>query len=615
MPQQTGARFGSELLEDLAAGVNAFLQAKVKYRQTEDASARQEALLEMKQHDYELRTRMQDFREGAPDRADVVRAEERKLELEDQDRTERIAKEKQDRIDTQKKEESDRIDKKRTDAIAFYEKKIDRLQSEKDAATDFGEKAKIQAEIDRAESTIEGLTTETKVTPPTSTEVTSDFERAERKQRVQRITEGFARGDYGEDEYQRRLDAEYGIEAAPSETTGGGGGGASDDGISDAKLEALLSQTRADGTPVYSPVQEASIRARVDSGATLTSTDLKPWVEGPLTTADLATIISSHVKGTDITHQEVLQLGEFLKSRVSSLTGRNPFAPVIIESAISELASIPAGAPGSGERWDAFSDANIEGKYSDAFQPFLNVATSQLSFYPKEAREGLLYSLDNWAKLGARTGDYSALTEQILLLGKRKSSTNMQKRIESGGLLLQAAFKMRESLKVLEKAGVDIGRLPGLTEKAKQRLLGTVGEPLRKEVAVAIDVLRSQYLLALSGAAVSEGEFQRTAEDFIDLLNDEDLNTATVNGLLKISQEFMFNSYRGVFGRQIEKVLDEVTDGNGSEVLIDAIIGTTVATTFANVGDAVIPYPPTETPDNKPKEPRKGGFRVKPEGQ
>ena len=153
-----------------------------------------------------------------------------------------------------------------------------------------------------------------------------------------RITEGFARGDYGEDEYQRRLDAEYGIEAAPSETTGGGG--ASDDGISDTKLEALLSQTRADGTPVYSAVQEASIRARVDSGATLTSTDLKPWVEGPLTTADLATIISSHVKGTDITHQEVLQLGEFLKSRVSSLTGRNPFAPVIIESAIAELASI-----------------------------------------------------------------------------------------------------------------------------------------------------------------------------------------------------------------------------------------------------------------------------------
>ena len=120
----------------------------------------------MKQHDYELRTRMQDFNEGAPDRADVVREQERKFEMEDQDREERIAKAKQDRIDTQKKEESVRIDKKRTDAIAFYEKKIDRLQSEKDAATDFGEKAKIQAEINRAESTIEGLTTETKSNAP-----------------------------------------------------------------------------------------------------------------------------------------------------------------------------------------------------------------------------------------------------------------------------------------------------------------------------------------------------------------------------------------------------------------------------------------------------------------
>ena len=42
--RQTGARFASGLLEDLAAGVNAFLQAKVKYRQSEDANARQEAL-------------------------------------------------------------------------------------------------------------------------------------------------------------------------------------------------------------------------------------------------------------------------------------------------------------------------------------------------------------------------------------------------------------------------------------------------------------------------------------------------------------------------------------------------------------------------------------------
>ena len=168
MPQQTGARFGSELLEDLAAGVNAFLQAKVKYRQTEDASARQEALLEMKQHDYELRTRMQDFNEGAPDRADVVRAEARKNELADQDRAERIAKENQDRADALKKAEEDKLEKRRTDAITFHEKKIDRLEAKLAASTDRVEQAKIQAEIDRAESTIEGLTTRTRTAPPTS---------------------------------------------------------------------------------------------------------------------------------------------------------------------------------------------------------------------------------------------------------------------------------------------------------------------------------------------------------------------------------------------------------------------------------------------------------------
>ena len=278
MPQQTGARFGSELLEDLAAGVNAFLQAKVKYRQTEDASARQEALLEMKQHDYELRTRMQDFREGAPDRADVVREQERKFEMEDQDRTERIAKEKQDRTDAQKKDESDRIDKKRTDAIAFYEKKIDRLQAEKDAATDWPDKAKIQAEIDRAESTIEGLTTETRVTPPTSVEVKSDFERADRKQRIGRIHSGFARGEYDEDEFQRRLDAEYGIEPAPSDApVTSTDGDSSGESVFTSRLEETLAQKNPDGTPVYSPAQIAAIRTRVDSGATLTSTDLKPW--------------------------------------------------------------------------------------------------------------------------------------------------------------------------------------------------------------------------------------------------------------------------------------------------------------------------------------------------
>ena len=285
-----GAQIAMDAARGLAAGIRAYLEAKVMVHQATTEREKQLARRLLDEKRLRLQERQQALVEGGFQWEQSAPGQAGKAQAKLWEREDKLNHEKLAREDQLKNDEYDRQEKRRSEAIHFYEKKIERLQAAKATSTDHVDQAKIQAEIDRVEANIERLISRAQTDSPASADLSSDLNRTRRKERIQRIQEGYVRGEYDEDEFQRRLDKEYGIAPAPAKTTdtptssletetASTNSADSERNTLADTLEATLAQRDEEGNPVYGEIQKNAIRAKVASGGKLAAIELEPWAK------------------------------------------------------------------------------------------------------------------------------------------------------------------------------------------------------------------------------------------------------------------------------------------------------------------------------------------------
>lgn len=563
-----GAQIGMDAARGLAAGIRAYLEAKVMVHQAKTEREKQVAQRLLDEKRVRLQARQQalvegryEREQGAPGRAEVGKAKLRESE-------DKLNQEKMARDDQLKNDELDRQEKQRIEAIRFYEKKIERLQAAKATSTDHVDQAKIQAEIDRVEANTERLITRAQTHAPA--EVSSDLNRTRRKERIQRIHEGYMRGEYDEDEFQRRLDKEYGIGPAPAKTTDTPTSGKGTDGTTTTSadsegytledtLETTLAQRDEEGNPVYGEVQENAIRAKVASGGKLTRIDLEPWAKEEQDVLDIIADANRTAVETapDLTPLHPSEQGAILIA-ASEYVGRNlreQMAEVLTQAALL--------APEGENRVDFAVSAIKRGAVTPGYEPYRGIGAQLqsntgaqwnskyieniLDKRIEEAREIERENTGQENKENLLKDDEAQqyVLSEMFRLGVHNLDSDMQRLYRGHQMLLLGAERLQRIMNKLKREEMDFSLFDGMWDDIRARLRGAATDPRYETFRPELKLLQTAFMKIRSGLAMTNQEQSLFDDIFTSYLRNFDTATARIEGLIDESETQTVVTARG----------------------------------------------------------------------
>ena len=574
-----GAQIAMDAARGLAAGIRAYLEAKVMVHQAKTEREKQfarrlldEKRLRLQEQQQELVEGRFQWEQGVPGQA--AKAQAKLWEREDKLNQEKIARE-----DQLKNDEYDRQEKRRSEAIQFYEKKIERLQAAKATSTDHVEQANIQAEIDRVEANIERLITHAQTDSPASADMSSDLNRTRRKERIQRIQEGYVRGEFDEDEFQRRLDKEYGIAPVPAKTTDTPTSsletGADSTNSADSErntledtLEATLAQRDEEGNPVYGEIQKNAIRA---SGGKLAAIELEPWAKeeqdvfetiadanrtAAAAAPDLTPLHPSEQGAILIAAREYA--GRKLQAQMAEvLTQAALLAPEgenrvdFAVSAIQRRTVAPGYEPyrGIGEHLQSNAGAKWHGKIIE------NILDRRIEEARIIERENT--GQENKESLLKDDEAQQYVLSEMFRLGLRNLDADMRRMYRGQQMLLMGAERLQRVMNTLKRQEMDFSLFDGTWSDIRARLIGAVTDSRYETFRSELKLIRSAFMQIRSGLTMTNREQSLYDDIFALYLKNFDTATARIEGLIDESQAETIVTARGeILGAQHFELFD-----------------------------------------------------------
>jgi len=563
-----GAQIGMDAARGLAAGIRAYLEAKVVVQQAKTEREKQLARRFLGEKRLRLQERQQALVEGrfeweqsAPGRAEKAQA--KLWEREDKLNQEKIARE-----DQLKNDEYDRQEKQRIEAIQFYEKKIERLQAAKATSTDHVDQAKIQAEIDRVEANIERLITHAQTDSPASADLSSDLNRTRRKERIQRIHEGYVRGEYDEDEFQRRLDKEYGI--APAKTTdtptssletetASTNSADSERNTLEDTLEATLAQRDEEGNPVYGEIQKNAIRAKLASGGNPDAIELEPWTKEE---QDLIDTIGAANRTAVEAAPDLTQLHPAEQGAI--LIAAREYAGRKLQAQMAEVFTQAALLAPEGENRVDFAVSAIKrGAVTPGYEPYRgigehlqrNAGAQWNSKYienilDKRIEEARAIERENTGQENKESLLKDDEAQQYVLsemfrLGVHNLDADMRRLYRGHQMLLLGAERLRRIMNKLKREDMDFSLFDGMWDDIRARLIGAKTDPRYETFRPELKLLQTAFMQIRSGLAMTDREQSLFDDIFTSYLRNFDTATARIEGLIDESEAQTVVTARG----------------------------------------------------------------------
>ena len=575
-----GAQIGMDAARGLAAGIRAYLEAKVMVHQAKTEREKQFAQRLLDEKRLWLQERQQELVEGRFQWEQGVPGQAGKAQAKLWEREDKLNQEKIAREDQLKNDEYDRQEKRRSEAIQFYEKKIERLQAAKATSTDHVDQAKIQAEIDRVEANIERLITRAQMDSPASADLSSDLNRTRRKERIQLIQEGYVRGEYDEDEFQRRLDKEYGI--APAKTTetptssletetASTNSADRDRNTLEDTLEATLAQRDEEGNPVYGEIQKNAIRAKVASGGNPDAIELEPWTQEEQdlidtiadanrtaveTAPDLTPLHPSEHGAILIAAREYAgrklqaQMAEvFTQAALLAPEGENRVDFAV--SAIQRGAVTPGYKPyrGIGEHLRSNAGAKWHGKFIE------NILGRRIEEARVIERENT--GQENNESLLKDDEAQQYVLSEMFRLGLHNLDAGMRRLYRGQQMLLMGAERLQRAMNTLKRQGMDFSLFDGTWSDIRARLIGVETDSRYETFRAELKLIRSAFMQIRSGLTMTNQEQSLYDDIFASYLKKFDTATARIEGLIDESEAQTIVTARGeILGAQHFELFD-----------------------------------------------------------
>ena len=399
-----GAQIGIDAARRLAAGIRAYLEAKVMVHQAETEREKQLAqqLLD------EKHLRLQEIQDQWSEEAAEQERETQEHELKQESET------------------------KKAD-LEVLRDLLDRAQK-----TGNTEKA------DRFERAIlKRIGIELETPPETETEV----DEAERKRKTDQWTKLYDRGLIGDTLEENRGRYESGLRVID---------GLPEDSAPDAEpieIDTFLE--------FASDVEEAVTSGVIGDEAGVKMIQQKRGrMTGAAGSKDDDDADLSIFEGVELTSAETDRITALGEEMFGSADGWNETATDTLQEIAEGLAGLPSGS----DRFDRFSESIETGEESEAFKEFQGLFEKGTTMSSDDVKAGLRFAIGE----AANREDRQRVAELLLIAGQSTAEADEGERISGSQALLAAGHLLKESLGRLEELDIEIGAFHGADELEQQ---------------------------------------------------------------------------------------------------------------------------------------------------
>ena len=492
-----GAQIGIDAARRLAAGIRAYLEAKVMVHQAETEREKQLAqqLLE------EKRARLQEIQdqwtEGAAAREEETPEHKLKQERETKKADLEVLRDLMDRAEkTGNTEKADKFEKAILKRIGI----------------EFETPSEIKTEVDEAE----------------------------RAHKVDQWTNLYNRGLLGNTPEENKGRYESGlreIDGLPEDSAGE----ASETGAEPIEIGTFLE--------FASDVEEAVKSGVIGGEAGVKMIEQK---RGRMTgdagsSKDEDDADSSIFEGVDLTPTEIDRITALGEEMFGSADGWNETATDTLQEIAEGVAEQPPGS----DRFDKFRESLEAREESEAFEEFRELFETGTSAATDDVKAGLRFVIGE----AANREDRHRVAELLLIAVQSAAEADEGERIASKQALLAAGHLLKESLGQLEELDIGIGVFHGVDE-LEQQLQDYAEHPELVGTQTLTGLIQAARALEAGSAAANDEEVQQLSKTFSEILESGESTSARLDEPLDAAEKMAIDAYVQIYGDGLREAFD-----------------------------------------------------------
>ena len=488
-----GAQIGMDAARGLAAGIRAYLEAKVMVHQAETEREKRLAgqLLE------EKRVRLQEIQdqwtEGAAERGQET--SEHKL-----------------------KQESETT---KTD-----------LEVLKDLL-DRAEKAGNTEKADRFENAILkriGIELET------PSETKTEMDEAERKRKTDQWTNLYDRGLLGDTPEENRGRYESGLREID---------GLPEDSTPDAEpieIDTFLE---------FASDVEAAVKSGViedEAGVKMIQQKRGRMTENTGSDKDKDDANTPIFEEVDLTSAETDRITALGEKMFGAADGWNETAMDTLKQIAEGVAKLPTGS----DRLDKFSQSIEAGEESEAFEEYRELFEKGTATVPDDVQVALRFAIVK----AADRRDKQRVAELLLIAAQGAAEVDESQRISSRQSLVAAGHLIKESLDKLEQLEIGIEAFHGADE-LEQQLKAHAEHAELVGTQTLTDLTQAARVLEADGTASNDQEVKQLSKTFSEILESGESTSERLDEPIDAAEKMAINAYAQIYGTALPEAFDK----------------------------------------------------------
>lgn len=252
-------------------------------------------------------------------------------------------------------------------------------------------------------------------------------------------------------------------------------------------------------------------------------------------------------QGVELTSAEIDRITALGEEMFGSADGWNDTAAEMIQEVADGVTKLPSGS----DRFDKFRESIEAGEESEAFEEFRELFEKGTATASDDVKAGLRFVIGE----AADRGDRQRVAELLLIAAQSAAEVDEGGRISSRQSLLAAGHLLKDSLAKLEELDIEIEAFHGADE-LEQQLQGYAEHPELADTQTLADLTQAVRALEAGGAATSDEEVVRLSETISEILESGESTSARLDEPIDAIEKVVIDAYAKVYGGALIEVFD-----------------------------------------------------------
>ena len=252
-------------------------------------------------------------------------------------------------------------------------------------------------------------------------------------------------------------------------------------------------------------------------------------------------------QGVELTSAEIDRITALGEEMFGSADGWNDTTAEMIQEIADGVAKLPSGS----DRFDKFRKSIEAGEESEAFEEFRELFEKGTATASDDVKAGLRFAIGE----AADRGDRQRVAELLLIAAQSAAEVDEGGRISSRQSLLAAGHLLKDSLAKLEELDIEIEAFHGADELERQ-LQNHAEHPELVGTQTLVDLTQAARTLEAGGAAASDEEVVQLSKTLSEILESGESSSAQLDEPIDAVEKVAIDAYARVYGDGLREVFD-----------------------------------------------------------